>query len=228
MSFRVMKRNVTGGSNRMLAAMFCCCALFSFATGCAKKKKNKEVVFEPKLIDKHYPPALRGLRLCQSTQKDILERFKNLRVHKDKRLGGKAKKVEYGGEPAVVLEVSYSGMKEKIKDGVHEARFFLTKAKDGEFRLSFAEVMVPVKKGESNIAFLKKAIGSHDKAKDMPGSNRSFRDRGDSSVEYAAGTADGKRGVYVSGARRERGGVSMERVTLSVVTSDDSGYSIVY
>jgi hypothetical protein len=197
-----------------------------FPGGC--KKEKKQTVFAPKLTAERHPPALRGLRLGQSTQAEIEKKFKNLKVHKDPRLGGKTKKVEYGGKPAVVLAVSYSGMKQKVKDGVHEARFFLTKAKDGKFRLASAQLVVPVEKGTSNFAFIKKKIGSHEKAKEMPGSNRSFRDYGENEVEYAAGTADGKRGVYVAAARLKRGGIAMERISLSIVFDGNSGQTIIY
>ena len=164
--------------------------------------------FLPKITDAHLPAPLAGLVPGTSTEEDVLARFRDLRIDKDKSLGG-TMTVSYNDHPAVMLRLPRSeGDGPRARpDGIEELCFYLVPDDAGVPRVWSMRLVLDPRGGQTLSAWLHEAIGSDPESLVSPGTNRSLGRVGKSADAgtYSFGTPDGKTEILVESRTTSRG-----------------------
>lgn len=177
-------------------------ALALLAPACDEKKDDAAPAptaaatkYEPMMTKELVPPAAKALALGVATEKDVIAAFGAGEVVKDEALGG-AVKVEYGGKPAVMIELA-------AKDEVVSGEAWLMG--EGEPTLARLELVL---KTTDTCKWVEDHVGKLAGAKERPGGGLVRRKYGPG--EYTAGSADGTIPVGIDCHASKREDVAVE------------------
>jgi hypothetical protein len=166
-------------------------------------------VYGPKMTEELVPPGAKGLVLGVATEKDVTAAFPAAKIVKDQRLGGRAK-AEYGGQPAVRLDLAAS-------DDLVQGAAWLRSEADGEPKLVVLQLALKTK---DTCKWIEEHVGVHEGSKGRGGFAFAPR-RAYGPGEYTAGSADGSLPAEIFCHPSERDGTPVEQLEYRLDLGDN-------